>query len=209
MEDTFELLEEGVLVTTDAVLDGTEIGRTSYMVSYEDFYELLQKEDKEKSTGIGLKDIQRNWGGHYLGVPEGTLEILTVDGLDIEIKQLIGGNGVRNSEIKGKPFDTSRYLLDYELSYDKKEIETITVSEFYGLMWGYHKPEDIVFNAILTEKMSERVQGKKINKLGQIDMRLIMSSLLKDLTKESEDFKAECIRVGNEGGAIRWENYRS
>lgn len=215
MVSVFELMDSGVRVTIDERIGERTIGTSSYMVSYLEFKKHLHNLQKEKIEGSrnggrdDVKAVRSNWGvGSNLRLPIDCVEVgVSVSG-KLVVRQLIsgGGNPLFECGEGSKKVDTSRFIVDFEVSKNKT-IEKVSVSTFKGLLYGKHKPENIVHNELLTRKMKRDFEGKTYREIWHIETSKILRNLKEDDVRlaSNNTLQTEIERVQVEGGAINWE----
>lgn len=206
---SFELLEDGVLVEVTNQLEGIgTVGTSSFIISYVEFTTHL-KEQQEASGQImsGLEKYMSVWGtGSAVNVPENTIEVEMIGERVIKIRQMIGGNRFPILTVDGSEVDTSRVIVDFTVDKDEMVVKDIAASTFTGLMYGYHKSENIVPNEFLTQKLKVDMEGSRVGHFNNIRTEEIIRNITAEDISRSEGgtFVNEVERVKVEGGAIRW-----
>lgn len=210
MRTSFELLDEGVRVIVDSQIEGMMLGTSSYLISYGEFKKLMENAKSSNSTmNSEVHELNRVWGSNNeLRMPKGTIEVKVIGGGRLHIRQMVAGNGFPVLNVVNEGFlDTSRYIIDFTINKQDMVVGDIEVSVFKGMVYGFHKPEHIIHNRFLTLKMKRDFEGKRFERLMDIDtVKRLGVITQEDINRQKSDtFLNEVARVKLDGGAIRWE----
>lgn len=206
---SFELLDDVVMVEGEGKDARGSIGVTSVAISYEEFIEQLKevkKGGRKEQKDSDYAQLIQEWGRNgKVEFPVGVVSLeMDVTG-NLYISQMVGGNGSALLKCKGKELDTSRVLVSYKVNKRTRELEDVTASIFKGLMYGFHKKEDIQPQEFLTLKAKLILEGVKVRNIKDISARDAVQNIHKeDLLRTGDTLKGEIVRVLKDGGAIRW-----
>lgn len=206
MAASYEFLDDCVRVEVSKKVLNKEIGVSSYVISYTEFKKLLEEHSDRQPKQNDLEVLKVFMEKNKVDVPEHTIEAYNKEEGNIVLVQFIGKNNFTLLHVRGTMVDTSRYVVNIELTTELKVVN-VEVHTFTGMMYGFHNDHDLQQNKFLTRKLSGELLGKTLKGLSEIQTEKWLRNITEEDINRSSDgsFIREVDYAKVHGKGIRWE----